>query len=65
MKKKELLKIAKQIAKAEKIISNPESSKTDIYIAKNTICELTGHLSSLDDYAAVDELVQEILNQNS
>ena len=31
MKKKELIKIAKQIAKAEQIISNPDSSKTDIY----------------------------------
>lgn len=65
MKKKELQKIAKQIAKAEKVISNPESSKADIYKAKNLICELTGHLSELEDYAAVDELVQKILNENS
>lgn len=57
MKKKELIKIAKQIAKAEQIISNPDSSKTDIYKAKNLIYELTGHLESMEEMSEVDEMV--------
>ena len=65
MKKKELIKIAKQIAKAEQVISNPESSKTDVYKAKNLIYELTGHIESMDDMAEIDEIIQEILKENS
>lgn len=65
MKKKELIKIAKQIAKAEQIISNPDSSKTDIYKAKNLIYELTGHLESMEEMSEVDEMVQEFLKENS
>lgn len=57
MKKKELIKIAKQIAKAEQIISNPDSNKTDIYKAKNLIYELTGHLESMEEMSEVDEMV--------
>ena len=65
MKKKELIKIAKQIAKAEQIISNPDSNKTDIYKAKNLIYELTGHLESMEEMSEVDEMVQEFLKENS
>ena len=57
MKKKELIKIAKQIAKAEQIISNPDSNKTDVYKAKNLIYELTGHLESMEEMSEVDEMV--------
>lgn len=65
MKKKELIKIAKQIAKAEQIISNPDSNKTDVYKAKNLIYELTGHLESMEEMSEVDEMVQEFLKENS
>ena len=57
MKKKELIKIAKQIAKAGQIISNPDSNKTDVYKAKNLIYELTGHLESMEEMSEVDEMV--------
>ncbi len=58
MKKKELQKIAKQIAQAELNIQNGE----DVEESKDLILKLTGKIDwqYLDQ---LDELVQEILNK--
>ena len=64
MKRKELKEIAKKIAKAEQIIANSEDNFA-IRKAQDEIMELSGRLMSLDDMIAVDELVQDLLNEKS
>ena len=62
MKRKELKNLAQKIAAAEKTI---QSSSDPLQIAKaqDQIIELSGHALSMEDMMAIDEFVQEILNQ--
>ena len=64
MKKKELKNLAKKIADAEYIIQNSDDVKA-VAKAQDTILELSGKVSSVEDMLALDELVQEILNEKS
>jgi phage shock protein A len=64
MKKKELKNLAKKIADAEYIIQNSDDVKA-VAKAQDTILELSGKVSSVEDMLALDDLVQEILNQKS
>ena len=62
MKKKELKNLAKKIADAEYIIQNSDDAKA-VAKAQDAILELSGKVSSVEDMLALDELVQEILNE--
>ena len=62
MKKKELKNLAKKIADAEYIIQNSDDDKA-VAKAQDAILELSGKVSSVEDMLALDELVQEILNE--
>ena len=64
MKKKELKNLAKKIADAEYIIQNSDDSKA-VAKAQDAILELSGKVSSVEDMLALDDLVQEILNEKS
>lgn len=64
MKKKELKNLAKKIADAEYIVQTSDDKKK-VAKAQQEIFELSGHVESLDDMTAIDELVQEILSQKS
>ena len=62
MKKKELKNLAKKIADAEYIIQNSDDANA-VAKAQDAILELSGKVSSVEDMLALDELVQEILNE--
>ena len=62
MKKKELKRIAEKIAKAECIIQTSTDKKA-VKKAEQDIMELSGSVHDLEDMAAVDELVQELLSK--
>ena len=64
MKKKELKNLAKKIADAEFIIQNSTDKKA-VAKAQQDIMELSGKVNSVEDMLALDELVQEILEQKS
>lgn len=64
MKRKELKEIAKKIAKAERTIAD-SSDPSAIRKAQDKIMELSGKLLSMEDMIAVDELVQDLLNEKS
>lgn len=64
MKKKELKNLAKKIADAEFIIQN-STDKKEVTKAQQDIMELSGKVNSVEDMLALDELVQEILEQKS
>lgn len=64
MKKRELKKIAKQIAEQEQILSDPTSTLKMKGDAEATINRLAMQcITSLDDVDELDELVQEYLNK--
>lgn len=63
MKRKELKKLAEKIAKNELIIQTSDDEKA-IKRAENEILELSGHVTSLENMTAIDEIVQEILEKN-
>ncbi|MBO7209490.1 MAG: hypothetical protein J6V44_00555 [Methanobrevibacter sp.] len=56
--------MAKKIADAEYIIQNSDDAKA-VAKAQDAILELSGKVSSVEDMLALDELVQEILNEKS
>lgn len=62
MKTKELKNLAKKIAKYELIIQNSTDKKA-IRDAQEKIMELSGCVEKLEDMAAIDEFVQEILQK--
>ena len=64
MKRKELKNLAKKIAKAEAIIQANEDSGA-VQKAQEEIFELSGHVQALEDMMIIDEMVQEILSQNT
>lgn len=62
MKQKEIKNLAKKIAAQEQILA----STTDLAEksrAENEIIKLSGHVHSLEDMVAVDDMVREILKK--
>ena len=64
MKKKELQKLAKQIAKCEYVVSESKDELA-IQAAQQQILNLTSHVSDMRDFDLLDELIQEELNRMS
>lgn len=65
MKKKELQKLARRIANAEKVIQI-SSDEEQVKKAKEEILTLThNHAIDFEDMIAIDELVQDILFKES
>ena len=64
MKKKELKNLAKKIADAEYIIQTSDDNKT-VAKAQDSIMELSGKVSSVEDMLALDEFVQELLEEKN
>ena len=62
MKKKEQKALAQKIAKYELIVQTSDDNKK-VRDAQDKIIELSGKVESLDDIAAIDEMVQEILEK--
>lgn len=62
MKKKEQKALAQKIAKYELIIQTSDDKKR-VRDAQDKVIELSGKVESLDDIAAIDEMVQEILEK--
>lgn len=63
MKKKEQKALAQKIAKYELIVQT-SSDKKQVRDAQDKIMELSGKVETLDDIAAIDEMVQEILEKH-
>ena len=63
MKAKELKNLAKKIAKCELIIQNSDDKKA-IRDAQQQIMELSGCVDRIEDMVAIDEYVQEILENS-
>ena len=63
MKKKEQKALAQKIAKYELIVQT-STDKKQVREAQDKIIELSGKVESLDDIAAIDEMVQEILEKH-
>ena len=63
MKKKEQKALAQKIAKYELIIQTSQDKK-QVRDAQDKIMELSGKVETLDDIAAIDEMVQEILEKH-
>ena len=64
MKMKELKNFAKKIAKCEHVIQSSDD-KLAIRKAEEEIMRLSGQVESLEDMVIIDELVQELLSNNS
>ena len=62
MKKKEQKALAQKIAKYELIVQTSDD-KQRIRDAQDKIMDLSGRVETLDDIAAIDEMVQEILEK--
>ena len=62
MKKKEQKALAQKIAKYELIVQTSDDKKR-VREAQDKIIELSGKVETLDDIAAIDEMVQEILEK--
>ena len=63
MKKKEQKALAQKIAKYELIVQT-STDKKQVRDAQDKIIELSGKVETLDDIAAIDEMVQEILEKH-
>ena len=63
MKKKEQKALAQKIAKYELIVQTSDDKKR-VREAQDKIMELSGKVETLDDIAAIDEMVQEILEKH-
>ena len=64
MKMKELKNLAKKIAKYEQTIQNSDD-KEAVRRAEEEVMKLSGSVKSLEDIMVIDELVQELLSENS
>ena len=62
MKKKEQKALAQKIAKYELIIQTSDDKKR-IQDGQDKIMDLSGRVETRDDIAAIDEMVQEILEK--
>lgn len=60
MKQKELKNLAKKIATQEKLLASTDDPDIK-QRAQSEIMKLSGHVHSLDDMVAIDDMVREIL----
>lgn len=62
MKRKELINLAKKIAKLETIIQNgtPEESAK----AQDEIMKISGQVKNFEDLIVIDEIVMDLLNKS-
>ena len=60
MKQKELKNLAKKIAAQEKLLASTDDLAVKAR-AESEIMKLSGHVKSLDDMVAIDDMVREIL----
>lgn len=65
MKQKEIKNLAKKIWQLEKIIQNPESTKGQKVHAEAEITKLSAGVNSFEDMVAIDEAIQDLLDENS
>lgn len=63
MKKKELKRLAAQIAKYEFIIQNEDSNPSEVYNAKEAVMQISNKITSLEDIMILDELILENLKK--
>ena len=63
MKKKELKSLAQKIARYERIVQSNDNEKLKRQ-AEQEIMKLCSCVDSLEDMAAIDELVMEMLEKN-
>lgn len=63
MTKKEIKKVAKELARLERVLRNSEGD--DRYEAEKAIMNLTNKVESMEDMMAIDELVMELLEQEN
>lgn len=63
MKTKELKSLAKKIAAAEYTVQHSDDPKA-VAKAQDTILELSGRAMTIEDMLAIDEMVQEILENS-
>lgn len=64
MKKKEIKNLANKIAKFERIIQTSDD-KEAIKQAEEEIMKVSSSVKSLEDMMAIDEMVLELLNEDS
>lgn len=64
MKRKELKNLAKKIAKAELIVQN-SSDVAEINGAQQEIMDLSSKVSSIEEMIELDDLIQEIILENT
>ena len=64
MKMKERKNLAKKIAKCQRIILDSDD-KAEIQAAEAEIMKLSGQVQNWEDILVIDELVQELLEENS
>ena len=64
MKMKELKNLAKKIAKCERIIQSSDD-KDAVRRAEEEVMKLSGSVKGLEDIMVIDELVQELLAEDS
>lgn len=65
MKQKEIKNLAKKIWQLEKVIQNPESTKEQKVRAEAEITRLSAGINSFEDMVAIDEAIQDLLDENS
>ena len=63
MKRKEIIQMAKKLAKLEKIVQTSSDDK-EIRRAQDEIMTLSSHIDNFEDIIAIDELVMEILEKS-
>lgn len=64
MKRKELKNLAKKIAKAEMIMQN-SSDAAEIGRAQQEIMDLSSKVSNIEEMIELDDLIQEIILENT
>ena len=64
MKRKELKNLAKKIAKAEMIVQNSPDA-AEISRAQQEIMDLSSKVSSIEEMIELDDLIQEIISENT
>ena len=65
MKQKEIKNLAKKIWQLEKVIQNSESTKEQKVRAEAEITRLSAGINSFEDMVAIDEAIQDLLDENS
>ena len=62
MKHKDLVKLARKIAEAEKIIQT-SSDKEEVNKAQQRVIELSGQVKTIEEMLNLDEILQEFLKE--